>query len=409
MDSIALAVEKLKGFAQDLVKVRPSSSGRNPIEILKRLQRESFSSLMKLRDRQDKVERLLSFYKTSKDDPFPESRTLLRGEVDLLGAVLFMSKVDEEHWDGVGRAGIGTGVDSRFRFETTVGDKDSVGIEFAADRKRVASNDGDVHGTPLSLSKLFYKANATNWFSAIAIPFGAQVKDLDVASDFYLQDEKGLSDLSLGPPLLHQQTGSAIGVTMRMPNIIASLAQSVSGIRNDHCLSTFGQVVCQLPLGLKLSLLGLHRGPKLAGSNIRLGAFAIPVGFSRPLEDAYTTDDESSSPSLTTNTLELGSIALKLESELDENKRLSGWIEMKQANPEHLEWAVNFSNTSEDVYGWGMSLGGVESPGNCCHFQIESYVKFNPFKRFSLKPGVAYIVDENCQTMAIVLRSNWSL
>ncbi|GMI81259.1 hypothetical protein like AT1G11320 [Hibiscus trionum] len=408
MDSIALAVEKLKGFAQDLVKGPASSSCRNPIEILKRLQRESFSSLMKLKDRQDKVERLLSFYKNSKDNPFRESRTLLKGEVDLLGAVLFMSKVDEKHWDGVGRAGIGTGVDSRFRFETTVGDKDSVGVELLADRKWVASNDGDVHGTPLSLSKLFYKANATDRFSAIAIPFGAHVKDLDVASDFYLQEEKGLSGLSIGPPLMHQQTGSAIGVTMRMSNIIASLAQSVSGRGNEHCLSTFGQVVCHFPLGLKLSFLGLCRGPILAGRNIHLGAIAIPVGFSRPLEDADITDDETSSP-LTTKTPDFGSIALKLESQLDEYKRFSGWIEMKQANPEHFEWAVNFSDTSEDVYGWGMSLGGVEGPGNQGHFQVESYVKLNPFKRFSLKPGVAYVGNGNSRTLAIVLRSNWSL
>lgn len=142
---------------------------------------------MKLRDRQDKVERLFSFYKSSKGNPFQESSTVLRGEVDFLGAVLLMSRVDEEHWGGVGRAGIKTGVDSRFRFETVVGDKDSVGIEFVANQKRVASNEGDVLETPLSLSKLFYKATVGNGFSAIAIPIGAQVKDLDVASDYSLQ------------------------------------------------------------------------------------------------------------------------------------------------------------------------------------------------------------------------------
>lgn len=142
---------------------------------------------MKLRDRQDKVERLLSFYRTSKGNPFQESSTHLRGEVDLLGAVLLMSNVDEEHWDGVGRAGIRTGVGSRFRFETTVRDKDSVGVEFVANQKRDTSTDGDVYGTPLSLSKLFYKANAGDWFSAIAIPFGAQFRDFDVASDISLQ------------------------------------------------------------------------------------------------------------------------------------------------------------------------------------------------------------------------------
>ncbi|MBA0806755.1 hypothetical protein Gohar_022610 [Gossypium harknessii] len=364
---------------------------------------------MKLRDRQDKVERLFSFYKSSKGNPFQESSTVLRGEVDFLGAVLLMSRVDEEHWGGIGRAGIKTGVDSRFRFETAVGDKGSVGIEFVANQKRVASNDGDVLETPLSLSKLFYKANAANGFSAIAIPIGAQVKDLDVASDYSFQEEKGLTDLSLGPPMLHQQTGGAIGVTVRMSNVIASLAQSVSGIRNGHCLSAFGQVVCLLPLGLKLSLLGLHRGPKLAGHNIHLGAFSIPVGFSRPFGDAGSRV-EASAPPLTPNIPEFGSIALKLDSEFDEYKRLSGWIEMKQANPEHLEWAVNFSDSSEDGYGWGTSLGGIlEGPGNWGHFQVESYVKFNPSKRFSLKPGVAYVVDGNTQTLALVLRSNWSI
>lgn len=209
--------------------------------------------------------------------------------------------------------------------------------------------------------------------------------------------------------MLHQQTGGTLGVTVRISNVIASLAQSISGIRNGHCLSTFGQVVCLLPLGLKLSLLGLHRGPKLAGHNIHLGAFAIPVGFSRPFGDAGSRV-EASAPPLTPNIPEFGSIALKLDSEFDEYKRLAGWIEMKQANPEHLEWAVNFSDSSEDGYGWGTSLGGIlEGPGNWGHFQVESYVKFNPSRRFSLKPGVAYVVDGNTQTLALVLRSNWSI
>ncbi|WRX31583.1 WD40 repeat - like 10 [Theobroma cacao] len=351
--------------ANEEVLVIGTSDGRIQIEILKRLQRESFSDLMKLRDRQDKVERLLSLYRTSKGNPFQESSTHLRGEVDLLGAVLLMSNVDEEHWDGVGRAGIRTGVGSRFRFETTVRDKDSVGVEFVANQKRDTSTDGD--------------------------------------------EEKGLTDLSFGPPLLHQHNGGAIGMTLRKSNIIASLAQSVSGMRYEHCCSTFVQVVCQLPIGLKFSFLGLHRGPKLASRNVRLGAFAMPIGFSRHLEDADTII-EASSPPFTTNILETGSIALKLESELDEYKRLAGWIEMKQTNSKHLQWAVNLTDFSEDVFGWGMSLGGiVEVPGNWDKFQIESYIKFNLGKRFNLKPGVAYVVDGNSRTLALMLQSNWSL
>ncbi|KAK8595587.1 hypothetical protein V6N13_000294 [Hibiscus sabdariffa] len=398
-------VEKIKGFVNDFIKGHDCSSRRNPIEILKRLQRESFSDLMKLRERQDRVERLLSFYKASKGNPFQGSNTLLRGEVDFLAAVLLMSNVDDERWDGVGLAGIRTRVDSKFRFETTVGDKDTFGIEFMANQKRIEDNNGDVYGTPLTLSKLFYKGNTGDWFSAMVIPFGAQFRDLDIASDFSLQDEKGLTDLSFGPPMLHQRSGGAIGVSVRRSNINASFAQSVCGMGNEHCFSTFGQVVCQLPIRSKLSLLGLRRGPKLVSPNFRLGAIAAPPGLSSHIEDSDTVM-EAPLPPLTTNTPD-GSIALKLESELDEYQRLGGWIEMKQANSRVLQWAVNLSDSSEDVFGWGVSVGGmVEGPRSRDHYQIESYVKLNLGKRFSLKPGVAYVVDGNSRTLALALRSN---
>ncbi|MBA0777470.1 hypothetical protein Gotri_005485 [Gossypium trilobum] len=408
MNPIASGVDKIKGFVHDLVKGRDYSSRRNPIEILKRLQRESFSDLMKLRERQDKVERLLSFYKTSKENPFEGPNTLLRGEVDFLAAVLLMSKVDDEHWDGVDQAGIRTMVDSRFRFATTVGGKDTFGVEFMANQKRIENSNGDVYGTPLTLSKLFYKGSAGDWFSAIAIPFGAQFRDLNVTSASSLQEEKGLTDLSFGPPMLHQHNGGAIGVTVRRSNIIASLAQSFRGMGNEHCFSTFGQVVCQLPIRLKLSFLGLCRGPKLASRNFRLGALALPVGLSRYLEDVDTVNEEAFMPS-DTNAPESGSVALMLESELDEYQRLGGWIEMKQTNPKILQWAVNLSDTSEDVFGWGASVGGVvEGPRNWDHFQVESYVKLNLGKRCSLKPGIAYVVDGNSRTLALALRSNCS-
>ncbi|KAG8491558.1 hypothetical protein CXB51_014788 [Gossypium anomalum] len=406
MNPIASGVDKIKGFVHDLVKGRDYSSRRNPIEILKRLQRESFSDLMKLRERQDKVERLLSFYKTSKENPFEGSNTLLRGEVDFLAAVLLMSKVEDEHWDGVGQAGIRTMVDSRFRFATTVGGKDTFGVDFMANQKRIENS--NVYGTPLTLSKLFYKGSAGDWFSAIAIPFGAQFRDLNVTSASSLQEEKGLTDLSFGPPMLHQHNGGAIGVTVRRSNIIASLAQSFRGMGNEHCFSTFGQVVCQLPIRLKLSFLGLRRGPKLASRNFCLGAVALPVGLSRYLEDVDTVNEAAFMPS-DTNTPESGSVALMLESELDEYQRLGGWIEMKQTNPKILQWAVNLSDTSEDVFGWGVSVGGVvEGPRNWDHFQVESYVKLNLGKRCSLKPGIAYVVDGNSRTLALALRSNCS-
>ncbi|GLU09893.1 hypothetical protein SLE2022_267280 [Rubroshorea leprosula] len=423
MDPLATVVEGVKGFAKSshdwvngLLQRRHNSSHRNPIEILKRLQRESFSDLMKIRDRQDKVERLLSFYGKSKGSPFQEAGTHVRGEVDVLGAVLLMGEVNQEHCDAMERAGIRTGINTKFIFETTVRGKDNLAVEFVSDQNGRGYL-GDVTGTPLSLAKVSYKANVEDWFSAIAIPMGAQFRDVDVTTDFSHQG-KGLTDLScFGPPLLNQHNGSAIGLTVRKSNIVASLAHSVSrlGLPSGfdgigHCFSTFGQVVCQLPGRTKVSVLGLHEVPKL--SSCESGMLSVPVGFLTHHE-ASDRMDESSSPPLRTGTqgiVSTGSIALKLDSELDEYTRLGGWIEMKNSNPKNVRWAVNLSDISDDEFGWGMSLGGIiEGPKNWDHFQVESYLKFNMSKRFSLKPGLAYVVDGNSRTMALMLRSNWSL
>lgn len=140
------------------------------IEILKRLQRESFSDVMKLRDRQDKVERMLSFYGTSKGGSlFQESSTRVRGEVDALGAILLMRNVDEQHLEAVERAGVRTGIDSRFAFETTVRESDTLVAELVASEKG--------NGRPLSLGKLLYATHCTDWLSAIVVPMGAQCRD----------------------------------------------------------------------------------------------------------------------------------------------------------------------------------------------------------------------------------------
>ncbi|KAL9267322.1 hypothetical protein AKJ16_DCAP26365 [Drosera capensis] len=118
MESVASAVvEKVKSFVksgEDFVtglnrRRNKSSDSRNPIEILKRLQREAFSDLMKLRDRQEKVERVLTVYKTSKAGPFEGDRPI---------------------------AGIRTGTVSWLVFGTTVRQKDSLEAEFATSLNR---------------------------------------------------------------------------------------------------------------------------------------------------------------------------------------------------------------------------------------------------------------------------------
>jgi len=136
---------------------------------------------MKLRDRQDKFERVLSFYKTTKGSPFQEASTHVRGEVDLLGALLVMDDVDEKNCDALCRAGIRTGIDSRFTFETTISQKDTLAAEFVASQKGKGFL-GDVSGQSLFLEKVSYKVTASDWLSMVAIPVGAQCRDVAITT-----------------------------------------------------------------------------------------------------------------------------------------------------------------------------------------------------------------------------------
>lgn len=221
-----------------------------------------------------------------------------------------------------------------------------------------------------------------------------------------------------GPPLLNQHKGSAIGLTIKKSNIVASLAESISGLEMQqgsdaigHCFSTFGQLICQLPGGTKLSLLGLHKVPKLSSTCFGLGALAIPVGLLRH-NRAPERVEASVGPvgTLSDDTVSTRFISLKLESELDECTKVGGWVEMKNSNPKHVEWGIALSDNSEDELGWGMSVGGmIGGPENWDQFQVESHLKLNIAKRFSLKPGIAYVANENGRTIALTLRSNWSI
>ncbi|XP_065848065.1 uncharacterized protein [Euphorbia lathyris] len=366
---------------------------------------------MKLRDRQDKLERLLSFYRTSKGSPFQEASTHLRGDVDVLGAILLIGDVNQEHYDALSRAGIRTGVESKFTFETTVRERDTLFAEFVASQNGMGY-DGDGSGTALSLTKVSYMANISDWFSLIAIPVGAQSRDLRIISNSSNQ-RKGLTDLSFaGPPLLNQHNGSTIGLTVRKSNIIASITQSVSGLGMQqhssngigHCLSTFGQIVCHLPRRIKLSVSGLHRVPKSSNQHVAFGPLTIPLVFSKQHEDPEPMLERNALQTLATD-----SIALNLESELDENTKIGGWVEMESSNSKQVRWAVNVFDESEDETGWGMCVSGmVEGSSNWAHLQAESYLKLNLGNKLSIKPGIAYAMDGNANIFALMLRSSWS-
>ncbi|XP_010539093.1 PREDICTED: uncharacterized protein LOC104813224 [Tarenaya hassleriana] len=425
MDPLASAMERAKDFAksgQDFVSslfgLHKSPSRRNPIEILKRLQREAFSDLMKLRDRQDKVERIISLYKSSKGGPFVEASTRVRADIDVLGAIFLMGNIDEGNFDVLDKAGVEPGLLSRFTFETNLREKDSLVAELVTNHKG-ERHSRVVPGNQLSLAKVFYESEISDWFSAVAILVGARFRDIDAATPSSHQGMCLTEVSALGPPLLNQHNGSALGLTVRKSNITASLAQSISNHELEpgfdaigHCFSTFGRVVCHIPRGVKLSLMGCHRVLKPSNNRHPFGAVAIPVGFLRR-QSAPESTTEPSAPPLEMNNMSWvssGSIALKLDSELDEFTRLGGWIEIQNSNPKHIKWAMSVSDNSEDEVGWGMSVGGIiDGPRNQDQFQVESYLKLNINNRFSLNPGLVYLTNGNGRTVGLMLRSHWSL
>ncbi|KAF3572999.1 hypothetical protein F2Q69_00060650, partial [Brassica cretica] len=278
------------------------------IDILKRLQREAFSDIPKLRDRQEKMERVIS----SKGGPFQETSTNVRGEVDVLGAMLMMGNADEESLDGVR-----PGLLSRFVFETRLRETDKLVAELVA----------GVSGNQLSLAKVFYKAEISDWLSAVAIPVGARFRDINAALVSSYQASTKVSEL--GPPLLNQHNGSVIGLTLRKSNMAASLAQSITGLEGEkglnathRCFRTFWQVTCNILRGVKLSLLGCHQLLSPPSNSLRYsaGAITVPVSFLRrgfdmePLEMSRDMNHVSSSTS----------IALKLDALMDESTRMGG-------------------------------------------------------------------------------------
>ena len=218
---------------------------------------------------------------------------------------------------------------------------------------------------------------------------------------------------------MNQHNGSAIGLMVRKSNVVASLAQFVSGLGMHpgsvgfmRCFSTFGQVVFELSRSTKLSLLGIHQVPKISSQKVSLGALSMPIGIFKRHEIPETSS-EASTPvigTLTHENVSTGSIALTLESELDESTRIGGWLEMNSSNPKCLQWAVSMSDTPEDEFGWGLSLGGlIQGPIRWDNFQVETFLNFNFSKRFSLQPALVYVMDGSTQFPALMFRSSWSL
>ncbi|CAI9296419.1 unnamed protein product [Lactuca saligna] len=385
IEPLGFVVDKFKGFTkstQDFANGVLHNIGlsrrRHPIEILKRLQRDAFSDIMKLRDRQDKVERLLSF-KSSKVSPLAEASTLVKGEIEILGLLLMIDRIHEDNQDAISRTGIKTGITSKFTFETTIGEKDTLKAEF------VASERGQVNGsnTPLSLAKVVFNAKINEWCSLTSVLLGGRCSDLQ---------KHGVTS---GPPLLNQELGSGISLTMTKSNVIGTLAQFVG---TTHWLTTFGQVVYQLSGSTKVLLLGINQVPKFLGQDGSLGPMCLPIGVFR--RDGIRREGGRC-------------VALVLESELDSSTRVGGWVEMNRLDTDTTDtdivpcgtrWGVSVSDLPDDDFGWGLRVGGSAFE----RFEVEVFSKMNLGEKYLLQPSLVFVVDGSTKFPALMMKSSWS-
>lgn len=130
---------------------------------MKRLQRQAFYDIMQLRERQEKVERVISLFKATKVGPFAEESTRVKGVINVAGSL--PRDISEAE----------SGISSRFVFEAPVRKKDSLFAELSTDHR--LSQENDQIETPFALSKLMYLSNINDSFSVAAVPKGARCKD----------------------------------------------------------------------------------------------------------------------------------------------------------------------------------------------------------------------------------------
>ncbi|WOL13421.1 hypothetical protein Cni_G22191 [Canna indica] len=409
MEPIASVLDAIKGLVQSgeqLVKgafqSRSDGHSRNPIDILKRLQREAFSDLMKLRDRQDKVEHMLSSFISSKGSPFQETSTHLKGILNVGGVLVCQD--DREAYNALDSSGINTGINAKFIFKTNLRQKDALLAELVAHQNDMRYGN-EFTGNPLVLSKVMYLASVSDLLSVISIPFGATCNDFQFNSDHF--QGECITGLSLSrPSLFNLYHACAIGLSVKTSKFSASFAELVSGRSTNiesasrtNNLSTFALISTE-PFGeTKLTLSGVWKMPCSFSNPTRLGKFG---SHSRPDKRELT----SSSLSGRQSTESKGAICMLLD--IDESSKFGGWLEVQKSSPSLLNWAVSLSDMPESEIGWGITVGG-STRGQSSSVVLESFLNFSVGKRAILQPGLVFMFNEGGRTPGLVFRSSWSM
>lgn len=389
-----------RDVSEDVLQLNNSDQ----IEILKRLQREAFSDLMKLRDRQDSVERILSSSIHGKKGLFQENSTRVRGAVDVVGALFLAGSNVRRNLDDLNRSGVGTGIESNINFETALRQNDLLLAEFMSTNKISTTGDEQPHRTcQLSLAKVMCTASINHWVSAVVTPMGAQCKDFGVFS--YKQG--GISIRPSLPPVFSEYRGSGGGLKIKGDQISAALAGLVSEFDSaKSCLAGFGQLSCEPFEGrdTKVTLSGLWEIHPKPFQQMKIGMLAVPI-FGGTIRNAARSHSSTRRP---LETIPNGSVAVMLETELDKCTSLGGWVQMEKSYKKYPQWGVSMSDTPEDCLGWGLRMGGGFSSEQ--QVQLEGFLNLNIGDKFNLQPG--FVMSTGCRNfknhLGFMLHSFWS-
>eukprot|EP00252_Welwitschia_mirabilis_P009294 TRINITY_DN21779_c0_g1_i1.p1 TRINITY_DN21779_c0_g1~~TRINITY_DN21779_c0_g1_i1.p1 ORF type:complete len:458 (-),score=79.41 TRINITY_DN21779_c0_g1_i1:122-1495(-) len=424
----------------------------SPIQILKRLQREVFSDLVKIKDRLYVLEKRWTQYN---QDGMSGTKTQLKGEVNTAGIFLLGHALSGAQLTSLHQTRVKAGLQTKFKFDTFFRERDILVTEFISGQSFI--NDNAFLGAPLSLGKVLYSAHINDALSICFAPFGGKAKDSAFLPNL-LQD-CGLTDFSnTGPEIFRQCQGSSIAGTLKCENFAFSLgrylsnfsryeSESLQGILNTKtstCSSTLGQIAFQPVEGILFAVTYLNRflsstsTPSLKLLNWgKFGSLSLhdfcsqgsqnPDRFSRTPDDQQLISDHSSSFAEDVMT---HSIAVQTDVELKDGIRFGGWLQIdgpitfQKKAEKSLQWFIGISELPENEGGWGLGIGrsrngpltnlpcqtrdfdAPEVPTS--QMQVEAFLSFHLGKGFTFNPGLLYTLDKNGHTPAMVLRTNWS-
>lgn len=444
---------------------------QSDVDTLKRLQREAFSELMKLRDKLEKLEQLAQA--RQKLDKVGAGRTHLHGHAKAGTAFVLLEDSSSRHArDSLEQAGMQTGLDVNLTFETPFREKDML-ITQCLSGEGSSVGDGRALGGPLRVGKLHYVAQVTDDVSFSFVPLGAQGKDVTEIINV-LQDQGLTAFSSQGPALFNDCKGSALGATVSGSRFAFSLAQYLSGWGNHVsaagslseedplCLSTLGQLLLQPTEGFIVSLSGLNRywpSPPPPSSMAlhwsEMGPLVIPKFQSYKEKPSHTFQSGSRGGSSLVHMKRTGShwenpdleygvsafesegagllsLAICSSFDLSDDVSVSGWAQIEKGeicqdpNRGNVQWAFSVGKTSGNGICWGASIGASRQDlwsmttnntneisgyddGNHPQLHVEAFLKLNFGRGFTFQPGLLYVSNKHSRTPAFVMRSSWSL